>query len=161
MLRKLAIAALVAGGAVLAWQALPAPPPPLDLPIERLREEAARGALPHVSRPLPDWLPLPASGRVSTAGTYPPQPPYGAAVAIMLRIDETPEDFAASYTRALAAAGYQVRRVAAPFDFTFATDGAIEAYDPASGRYVFCVLRHNRQSRFAQITFWEPPAPRF
>ena len=29
-----------------------------------------------------------------------------------------------------------------------------------TGRYVISVLRHNHLYRFAQITFWEPPAPR-
>lgn len=160
MLRKLAIAALVAGGLLVAWQALPAIPPPLDLPIERLRDEAARGAVPYLVKPLPDWLPLPPSGRVSTAGAYPPQPPYGAAVTIMLRIDEAPETFAADYMIRLAAAGYRVRRVAPPFDFAIASDGALDAHDPETGRYIVCVLRHNGANRFAQITFWEPPAPR-
>jgi hypothetical protein len=160
MLRKLAIAALIVGGLALAWQAMPAIPPPLDIPVERLRAEAARGALPYVTAPLPEWLPLPDSGRVTTGGSYSPQPPYGAAISLTLVIDVPAEDFAAAYGAKLAAAGYRVRRVPPPFDFTFATDGALDAYDAASGRYVVCVLRHNAKNRFAQITFWEPPAPR-
>ena len=136
----------------LAWRAMPAIPPLLDIPVERLRAEAARGALPYLGAPLPDWLPLPGTGRVTTAGAYPPQPPYGAAVTIMLAIGEAPEDFAAAYSAQLTAAGYRVRRVRSPFDFTFAADGALDAYDAASGRYVVCVLRHNGTNRFAQIT---------
>jgi len=160
MLRKVAMAVLVLVGVLLAWQTLPAIPPSFDIPIERLRDEARRGTLPHLTAPLPDWLPLPESGRVSTAGAYPPQPPYGAAVLITLVIAETPEEFLAAYSARLTAAAYQVRRVAPPFDFTFATDGALDAYDHATGRYVYCVVRHTRAARFAQITFWEPPAPR-
>ncbi len=160
MLHKAAIAALVVGGLLLAWQSLPAMAPTVDVPIAELRAEAARGAVPHLSRPLPDWLPLPARGRVTAAGDYKPQPPYGAAISITLVIGETPEEFAAAYSALLSEIGYRVRRVAPPFDFTFATDGALDAYDPSSGRYVFLVLRHNGANRFAQVTFWEPPAPR-
>ena len=132
----------------------------LKAEVERLRAEAARGALPYLTAPLPEWLPLPPSGRVTTGGSYPPQPPYGAAISLMLVIDLSAEDFAAAYSEKLTAAGYRVRCIPAPFDFTFATDGALDAYDPASGRYVVCVLRHNAKHRFAQVTFWEPPAPR-
>ncbi|HEY7609470.1 MAG TPA: hypothetical protein VIF14_09580 [Alphaproteobacteria bacterium] len=160
MLRGFAIAALVIGTTLFAWQTLPAMAPAAGIPVERLREEAARGAVRYLTAPLPEWLPLPASGRVSVAGDYAPQPPYGAAISITLVIDEPALDFAAAYSAMLGAAGYRVRRVVPPFDFTFASDAALDAYDPKSGRYVVCVLRHSRAARFAQITFWEAPAPR-
>ena len=105
MLRRLVIAGLVIGALALAGSTLPSVPPAAAIPVDQLHAEAARGAVPYLTTPPPYWLPLPASGRVSVAAAYPPQPPYGTAISITL----------------------EVRRVVPPFDFTFATDLALDA----------------------------------
>lgn len=161
MLRKVAIAALVAGAVLGAWRSILLAPPPADVPIARLRVEAARGAIPYLTAPLPEWLPLPETGRVATASAYASQPPYGAAISLILAIDESAEAFAAAYEAKLTGAGYTVRRLPPPFDFSFTAELALDAYDPKTGRYVFCTLRQSLAAHSAQITFWENPAPRF
>lgn len=111
-------------------------------------------------RPAAGLDPAARTGRVITGGLYRPQPPYGAATSLTLRIDDAPEAFAAAYEARLRAAGWNVRRVPPPFDFTFATDLAIEADAPAGGHTLFAVLRHNHAAQFAQLNFWNAPAPR-
>ena len=160
MLRQIAVLALIAGLAVLAWRSLTGAPTAADIPIARLRAEAARGTVPYLRAPLPAWLPLPESGRVDRAAATVPQPPYGASITLMLRIDEGADAFATSYAARLAAAGYAVRRRPPPFDMSFTGELALDAFHAGTGRYVVCVLRRSGAVRSAQITFWEPPAPR-
>jgi hypothetical protein len=160
MLRKVAAAALIVGVVLFAWRWASLTAASTEMPVERLRDAAARGPVSYLTAPLPDWVPLPGAGRVVTASAAPPQPPYGSSVTLILAIDETAEAFAAAYAARLAAAGYAVRRVPAPFDFSFTGELALDAYDAKTGRYVVCVLRRAGSARTAQITFWDAPAPR-
>jgi len=115
--------------------------------------------------PLPDWVILPQGERtVVASGTYPPQPPYGAAAVVTYRIAQTADAFVAAYGAQLAAAGYAVRRVE-PADLPFnAPDAQFEADErtasPLGGHVIYITLRHGGDQRFAQLTFWAPPAPR-
>ena len=59
------------------------------------------------------------------------------------------------------AAGYAVRPVAPRFNIAFdEPDLQFEADERAGGHVVYIALRHTRAARFAQLTFWDPPAPR-
>lgn len=117
-----------------------------------------------LNAPMPAWAVLPPGGRVVTSGVYPPQPPYGSAATITYAIEETAEQFAAAYTAQLTAAGYAVRRIPPQFNIAFdELDLQFEAveHDGAMGGHVIYVsLRKTRTTRFAQLTFWDPPAPR-
>jgi hypothetical protein len=98
------------------------------------------------------------------SGTYPPQPPYGAAAVITYLIDETGERFAAAYGAQLAAAGFDLRPIAI-IDLPFnAPDAQFEADErgagPTGGHVIYLTLRHTDAGIFAQLTFWDPPAPR-
>ena len=114
--------------------------------------------------PMPAWAILPPGGKVVASGVYPPQPPYGSAAVITYAIDATAEEFIAAYVAQLAAAGYAVRRVT-PIDLPFnAPEAQFEADEradlPGGGRVIYVTLRHVQTARFAQLTFWDPPAPR-
>ena len=116
-------------------------------------------------RLLPAWIPLPDSGYVVTAGVYPPQPPYGAAATLTLKTDLTAEAFAAAYRSRLERAGFAVRTVPPGFNVTFDNpDLILEAIETAStplgAHTIYVALRRTRAGRFAQITAWDPPAPR-
>jgi hypothetical protein len=127
---------------------------------------------------MPAWAVLPPGARkVVASGVYPPQPPYGAAATITYLIDETAEQFAAAYRAQLAAAGYTIRPIPPQFSVAFdEPDLQLEADEqggsagPAplagriggvwSGHVIYLALRHTYAGRFAQLTFWAPPAPR-
>jgi hypothetical protein len=147
--RRIAVLAAIALLAALAWWTMPAPPPAAGL-----------------NAPMPAWAILPAGDRrVVAAGVYPPQPPYGAAATITYILEETAEQFAAAYGARLTAAGYAVRRIPPRFNIAFdEPDLQFEAAEqtsvPGGGRVIYVSLRHSRTTRFAQLTFWEPPAPR-
>ena len=146
MSRFVGFFAVIALVAVFAWWNLPAPPTAADA---------------GVSAPMPAWAILPPGGRVVTSGVYPPQPPYGAAATITYAIAETAEQFAAAYTAQLAAAGYAVRRIPPQFNIAFdEPDLQFEADERSGGHVVYVSLRHSGTTRFAQLTFWDPPAPR-
>ena len=146
---------LLAAIALIAAFALWSPPAPPALPT------AANVA----TAPMPAWAILPPDGKVVASGAYPPQPPYGAAATITYAIDETAEEFLAAYGAQLAAADYAVRRVT-PIDLPFnAPDAQFEADERrdgamGGGHVIYVTLRHVRAARFAQLTFWDPPAPR-
>jgi len=111
--------------------------------------------------PLPEWIPLPDSGRAITAGVYAPQPPYGAAAVVMVAIDEAPEDYAAAYGRKLEGAGFSVRRL--PIGFNLIIDrpeAQFEADEREGGHIVYITMRGAGDAHFAQLTFWNPPVPR-
>jgi hypothetical protein len=147
--RPLVLLAAIAAVAAFAFSSPPAPP---------IAPFAA-------AAPLPAWVILPPGGSVVASGVYPPQPPYGAAATITYAIDETAEQFAAAYGAQLAAAGYAVRPIAPRFNIAFdEPDLQFEADEradgPRGGHVVYITLRHVQSTRFAQLTFWEPPAPR-
>ena len=149
MPRLVALVAAIALVAVFVWWNPPAPP-------------TAAGVAP---APMPAWAVLPPNGRVVTSGVYPPQPPYGAAATITYAIDETAEQFAAAYEAQLTAAGYAVRLIPPRFNVAFdEPDLQFEADErnggPMGGHVIYLALRHTRTTRFAQLTFWDPPAPR-
>lgn len=153
MARLLALAAAVLFVALLLWRPalLPPPPAPVIAP-----------------EPMPAWAILPPGNRkVVAAGTYPPQPPYGAAATITYLLQETGEQFVAAYRAQLAAAGYAIRRVT-PRDLFQVPDLQLEADEQGAGptggagggHVIYITLRHTWAGSFAQLTFWAPPAPR-
>ena len=150
MSRFVGFFAIIALVAVFAWWNLPAPP---------------TIAVAGLNAPMPAWAILPPGGQVVTSGVYPPQPPYGAAATITYAIPETAEQFAAAYAAQLAAAGYAVRRIPPQFNIAFdEPDLQFEADErsggPLGGHVIYVSLRHTRTTRFVQLTFWDPPAPR-
>jgi len=147
--RLFALVAAILFVALLLWRPplLPPPPAPVVAP-----------------EPLPAWAILPPGDRkVVAAGTYPPQPPYGAAATITYLLPETGEQFVAAYRAQLTAAGYAIRRVT-PLDVFDVPDLQLEADEqgggPGGGHVVYITLRHTWAGSFAQLTFWAPPAPR-
>jgi IS30 family transposase len=65
-------------------------------------------------------------------------------------------------------AGYVVRPIPPQFNIAFdEPDLQFEADErtgstgsPGGGHVIYIALRHTRTARFAQLTFWDPPAPR-
>ena len=154
MPRLLALLAALALVAAFALWRPPAPPTIADANV--------------APAPMPAWAILPPGGKVVASGVYPPQPPYGAAAVITYAIDATAEEFIAAYGAQLASAGYAVRRVT-PLDLPFnAPEAQFEADEradipgggPGGGHVIYVTLRHVQTARFAQLTFWDPPAPR-
>jgi hypothetical protein len=140
---------LVAAIALVAAFALWSPPAPPIMPFA-------------AAAPMPAWVILPPGEReVVASGVYPPQPPYGAAATITYAIAETAEEFAAAYGAQLTAAGYAVRPIPPRFNIAFdEPDLQFEADERSGGHVIYLALRHTRTTRFAQLTFWAPPAPR-
>jgi hypothetical protein len=108
--------------------------------------------------PLPAWIPLPESGSVISAGLYPPQPPFGAAATVTLEIDNSAEAFLTAYQSRLDQAGFSMRRLPTPFNLIIDRPDALFEADERQGGHVIYITM--RATRFAQLTFWEPPAPR-
>jgi hypothetical protein len=140
--------ALIAAIALVAAFALWIPPAPPIVPLA-------------AAAPMPAWVILPPGGQVVASGVYPPQPPYGSAATITYAIAETAEEFAAAYGAQLAAAGYTVRPIPPRFNIAFdEPDLQFEAEEQSGGHVIYLALRHTRTARFAQLTFWDAPAPR-
>lgn len=141
--------ALLAAIALVALFALWRPPAPPIVPFAS-------------AAPMPAWAILPpGERRVVASGVYPPQPPYGSAATITYAIDATAEQFAAAYAAQLTAAGYTVRPIPPRFNIAFdEPDLQFEADEQSGGHVIYFALRHTRTTRFAQLTFWDPPAPR-
>jgi hypothetical protein len=95
-----------------------------------------------------------------TSGTYPPQPPYGIAAVATYEIDGSADGFVASYCAQLDAAGYAVRPVSVPNLIIDAPDLQLEADQRDGARTIYITLRSGFGRRFAQLTFWDAPAPR-
>jgi hypothetical protein len=111
--------------------------------------------------PFPDWAPLPPRGWVIGAELFGPQPPYGPAAVAMIQIDESFDAFTAAYGRLLAQRGFAMRASPMPFNLVVDRPHAVyEADEIHGGHVVYVTLRGNRDVRFAQLTFWSPPAPR-
>jgi len=133
---------------------------PEGIPIAKLTD-----GMPHpevgLIVPLPGWIPLPGSGRVIGAGTYPPQPPWGAAAVVMVVIDGAAADFVAAYGKRLDSAGFSIRRIPNPPNLIIdAPDSSYEADEREGGHVAYVTMRSTREVRVAQLTFWDPPAPR-
>jgi hypothetical protein len=146
--------------AAIAWShiaILPFPPMPKGVPIDRI---ANGRILPQVglTGPLPEWIPLPEKGLVLGAGLYPPQPPYGAAASMMLKLSESQSTFVGSYRRRLEQAGFSWRHLPTPFNLIVdRPDDQFEADGKNGTHVVFIVLR---AKEYAQLTFWDAPVPR-
>jgi hypothetical protein len=161
MRSAIAILAILVLLLVLSWGRLTAVDPAAGIPVEVLAAVRDRPQ-PQIGLmgPLPAWIPLPAHGQVTRAGLSAPQPPYGASATLMLLIDEGAEAFAADYRARLELAGYRVRDIPPGFNVAFdEPDLQLQAEGP-EGHVVYVSLRHTRAARFAQLTCWEPPAPR-
>jgi len=133
---------------------------PQGIPIDALHDGKPHPEI-HLIGPLPDWIPLPESGTVIAAGLYAPQPPYGAAATVTLIVEGSEADFTAAYGRQLEQAGFSVRRIPTAFSvLLFAlADVQFEADERVGGHVVYITMRHSWAARFAQLTFWNPPAP--
>ena len=132
---------------------------PEGIPIAKLTD-----GMPHpevgLIVPLPGRIPLPDSGRVIGAGTYPPQPPWGAAAVVMVVIDGAAADFVAAYGRRLDTAGFSMRRIANPPNLIIDAPGSsYEADEREGGHVAYVTMRSTRDVRVAQLTFWDVPAP--
>lgn len=156
------IVAIAAGIAVLALRGWLYPVLPPDVPIgipKGIPIAALAGrAAPQIGliAPVPDWMPLPDNGRATGAALFPPQPPFGPGAVVMVKLDGSEAAFVASYRDRLARRGFQVRHLPPPFSLIIdAPDDQFEA-DARNGRSIFITLRGRR---FAQLTFWDVPAP--
>ena len=114
-----------------------------------------------LAAPFPDWAPLPEQGDVIGAELVAPQPPYGAAAVMMVHIDESFPAFVAAYRARLAARGFGLEQT--PIPPNLGVDAAVAAYEAderQGGHIVYVTLRGTPPARYAQLTFWAPPAPR-
>jgi hypothetical protein len=136
------------------WR-LPKGVPMSDIAAGKVAPQVGLGA------PFPDWAPLPERGDVIGAEVVAPQPPYGAAAVLMVHIDESFPGFVAAYRVRLAARGFDLRQTHIPPNLGI--DAAVAAYEAderQGGHIVYVTLRGTPAARFAQLTFWAPPAPR-
>ena len=143
---------------MLTRGSMPPMPPDHEIPVAEIAGEPQ----PRIGlfKPLPSWIPLPEDGYVTGAALYPPQPPYGPAAVVMLRYEETQGAFVVNYRHRLERAGFALRRV--PFVFHLIVDrpdAVYEADETNGGHVAYITLRHGWQGRFAQLTFYAPPAP--
>jgi diphthamide synthase (EF-2-diphthine--ammonia ligase) len=144
---------------LLQGRAMPLPAPPKGVPIAAIANGKTEPRIGLVS-PLPEWIPLPESGTVTGAGVYRPQPPWGAASVVMLKMDRPAAAFVAAYGKRLAASGFPLRRIPNPPNLVIDAPWATyEAVDRKSGNTVFVTIRSFWEPHFAQLTFWNPPVP--
>lgn len=166
MLRYLALAAAALLLLALSWGQPLSVELPEGMPVETLAATRDRPQPKlRLAQPLPAWIPLPETGFVVTAGLYPPQPPYGAAATVTLKTDLAAEAFVAAYRARLEQAGFTVRAISPGFNVAFDNpDVTLEAIEtaaaPVAARVIYVALRRTRAGQFAQITAWNPPAPR-
>jgi len=133
---------------------------PKGVPIAAIKDGKLAPSIGLV-RPLPGWLPLPDEGRVIGAGTYPPQPPYGVAAVVMLKLSDSDEAFVAAYKKRLGEKGFAMRRIPIqPNLIIDAPTAQYEADERQGGRTIYITMRGTYAARFAQLTFWDVPAPR-
>ena len=151
---------LIVVTAMIATRGYTSPMPPYhEIPIDQVTGKP----LPHIGlgAPLPNWIPLPERGYVSGAELFAPHLPYGPGAVIVLRYDETQAQFVVNYRHRLERAGFVMRRIPILFHLIIdKPDAAYEADEENGGRVGYIVLRHARKGRFAQLTFYDPPAPR-
>jgi hypothetical protein len=155
----LAIVAVVFAAAIVLWRGTAAPDLsiPRGIPIAMIAGGRLEPQIGLVA-PLPRWMPLPDRGLVVGAGTYPPQPPFGAAATVMLKLDESQKEFTTSYLKQLERAGFSVRHLPPPFNLIVdRPDDQFEADERKGARAIYITLR---ATHFAQLTFWDSPAPR-
>lgn len=152
------VAGIVVALLVLWRVAVPAAVPPMvrGIPIEKIANGRSAPQIGLIA-PLPTWIPLPKRGRAIGAGLYPPQPPWGAAAVVMLRIEEPADVFVSAYRRRLDEAGFAMHQIPIPPNlFVDAADSAFEADERRGGHVVYVTMR---RAHYAQLTFWSPPAP--
>ena len=156
------IVALVLVMAVVLWRVASPhsevkPPLRKSVPVAAIENGKTQPRVGLV-KPLPGWVPLPDKGMVIGAGVYPAQRPYGASAVVMLQLDGSEEAFTASYRNRLARAGFSMRQLPEPFNLIVdRPDALFEADERNGGHTVYITLR---AKHFAQLTFWDPPAPR-
>jgi hypothetical protein len=151
---------LFAAAVIVARGAMPPMPPAYAVPVATIANGKPEPRVGLLS-PLPKWIPLPESGYVTGAGLYPPQPPFGPAAVVMLRYDETAAEFIVHYRHRLERAGFVVHRIPVLFHLIIdKPDAAYEADEKSGGHVAYITLRSGFDKRFAQLTFYAPPAPR-
>jgi hypothetical protein len=154
----LAMALFVA--AVLTRGSMPSMPSPHGIPVSILANGKPHPGVGLVA-PLPNWIPLPENGYVTGAALYPPQPPFGPACVVMVRYDEPQGEFIVNYRHRLENAGFATRRIPILFHLIIdKPDAAYEADENNGGHVAYITLRSGFGKRFAQLTFYAPPAPR-
>jgi hypothetical protein len=136
------------------------PPAPKPVPIEAI---AGGEAMPQIglAGPFPGWAPLPDKGLVTGAEIARAQPPYGASAVLMLKTDETWDAFLSGYRRRLDQRGYSLRRM--PIQPNLIVDAPVAQYqadERQGGHVVYVTFRGDKTTRYVQLTYWSPPAPR-
>lgn len=150
---------LLVAAAIAARAYVPPMSPYREIPVAQVLGKP----LPYIglAAPLPNWIPLPQTAYVSGAELFPPHLPYGPGAVIVLRYDETQAQFVVNYRHRLERAGFAMRRIPILFHLVIdKPDAAYEADEKNGGHVGYIVLRHAWKARFAQLTFYEPPAPR-
>lgn len=150
---------LFLAAAILARGTMPPMPPEREYPIATITKKP----LPQIGLavPLPNWIPLPESGFVTGVELFPPHLPYGGGAVIVLRYAETQGQFVVDYRHRLERAGFVMRRF--PFVFHLINDwpdAVYEADEKNGGHVAYITLRSGFGKRYAQLTFYAPPAPR-
>ena len=152
--------AMIAGLGLAACDEPKPPPMPKGVPVSDI---ASGKVLPQIGliAPFPSWAPLPPQGTVIGAEVVRPQPPYGAAAELMLRLDtESYDGFIVAYRAVLDRRGFSMR--AAPEPSNVGIDRPVATYEAdetQGGHVVYVTLRGAARQRYAQLTFWSPPAP--
>jgi hypothetical protein len=79
----------------------------------------------------------------------------------MLRYEESQGEFIVNYRHRLESAGFATRRIPILFHLIIdKPDAAYEADEKNGGHVAYITLRSGFGKRFAQLTFYAPPAPR-
>lgn len=105
---SIGLTSICAATLVACSPALDLPPEPKGVPVADLVRAQPQIGL---AAPFPDWGPLPGEGLAVGAELVRPQPPYGAAAVVMLKIKSSYDAFTAAYRRRLADRGYALRSV--------------------------------------------------
>ena len=156
------IAVLAAAAVVMVWRGAGVdapPPPPKGVPVG----EIAKGRpAPQIglAGAFPAWAPLPDDGTAIGAETVPPQPPYGDAAVLMLKIDSDYPTFQAAYARRLAERGFTLNPV--PIQPNLGVDrpaAQFEAPEKNGAHVIYVTYRGGASTRYVQLTYWTTPAP--
>ena len=155
-------AVLTVGAATALWRGVGVvdlPPPSEGVPVG----EIAKGQpLPQIglTGPFPAWAPLPDGGTATGAEITPPQPPYGAAAVLMLKIDSDYPTFQAAYARRLAEHGFTLNPI--PIQPNLGVDRPVaqfEAPEKNGAHVIYVTYRGGASTRYVQLTYWTTPAP--
>jgi hypothetical protein len=158
--RVLAVAGVSLGALMSSCGRQVVAPAPRGLPVGELARTAAAPQI-GLAGPFPAWAPLPDRGLVTGAELFAPHPPYGGGAVAMIRIEESFDGFTAAYRRTLVQRGYDLQRIPTQFNLVIDRPYAqFEADEAKGGHVIYVTLRGDSAVRYAQLTFYAPPAPR-